>query len=510
MKDFEKELAQYEFWFLTGSQDLYGDSILRQVVQNAQKIVNSLNDKVDLTEGNGINGILPFHTVYKPVLIDSYSIQKIINEANASDKCAGVICWMHTFSPAKMWVRGLTMLNKPLLQFSTQFNQKLPFETIDMDFMNLNQSAHGDREFGYITARMNIPRKVIAGHWMHKNTRNRIAWWMRAAVAAEDGKKLVIVRFGDNMRNVAVTCGDKVEAMIQTGWSVPYFGIGDLVDIMDSLNENEIKAQKEEYATRYKINAGSDSAHVNKQIYEQAKIETALRLFMKKHKAWAFTTNFQDLHGMKQLPGLACQNMMFDGFGFAAEGDWKIAALVRTIKVMTAGIKNSGVSFMEDYTYNLEEDNMLNLGAHMLEICPSISCQTPFIEVHPLGIGGKEDPARLVFNARPGKALCAAIVDMGNRMRMITNLVETITPEQDLKKLPVARAVWKPLPDFTTATEGWIFAGGGHHTAYSDSVSIECIEDFAEICGIEIININEKTNISDLKKELRWNAASWK
>lgn len=510
MKDFEKELETYEFWFLTGSQHLYGDDTLRQVAANSQKIVESLNEGASLAKGDGKSGKLPFKVVCKPTLTDSASIHKLINEANACETCAGIICWMHTFSPAKIWIRGLSVLDKPLLQFNTQFNEKIPYETMDMDFMNLNQSAHGDREFGYITARMDIPRKVIAGHWSHKSTRNRIALWMRSAVAAEEGKKLVIVRFGDNMRDVAVTCGDKVEGMIQLGWSVPYYGIGDLVTCIQEVSNSDIDAKMAEYTSRYIIATHSDAAFAKEQIREQAKIEIAMRRFMQQNKAWAFTTNFQDLHGIKQLPGLACQNMMADGWGFAGEGDWKTAAMVRTMKIMAAGIENGGTSFMEDYTYNLEEGNMQNLGAHMLEICPSIAASKPSIEVHPLGIGDKADPARLVFDGKEGQALCAAIVDMGNRLRIVVNEVKTIKPTQKFEKLPVARALWQPLPNFVTSSEAWILAGGGHHTSYSDTVSLECLRDYAEICNIEILSIGDGTTIPAFRNEIRWNVAAYK
>ncbi len=510
MKEYEQELEKYEFWFLTGCQHLYGAETIAQAAIHSQKIVESFNENAKLSNSDGKNGNLPFQVVYKPILTDSQSIHKIITEANANPSCAGVITWMHTFSPAKIWIRGLSVLDKPLLQLNTQFNEKLPYKTIDMDFMNLNQSAHGDREFGYITARMDIPRKVIAGHWSHKSTRNRIAMWMRAAVAYEDGKNLVIVRFGDNMRDVAVTCGDKVEGMIKLGWSVPFYGIGDLVEVINSVTESEIDEKTREYESRYIIANHANEAFANEQIREQAKVEVAMRKFMKQHNAWAFTTNFQDLHGLKQLPGLACQNMMADGWGFAGEGDWKIAAMVRTMKVMTAGIENAGTSFMEDYTYNLEEDNMLNLGAHMLEVCPSVASAKPTIEVHPLGIGDKTDPARLVFTGKEGNAICVSMVDMGNHMRLVTNDVKTISPQNNFENLPVARVLWQPLPDFITSSEAWILAGGGHHTAYSDSVPLDVLRDYAEIARVELLSITQGTTIHNFRNEIRWNSIAYK
>jgi L-arabinose isomerase len=488
----------YEFWFITGSQDLYGDDTLRQVADDSKKIVESLN-----------GGALPFKVVYKPTLKDSTEIHKTLQEANSNPECAGVICWMHTFSPSKMWIRGLSVLDKPLLQLNTQFNEKIPFATMDMDFMNLNQSAHGDREFGFITSRMDIPRKVIAGHWSHASVQKRMATWMRAAAASIDGKKLVIARFGDNMREVAVTDGDKVEAMIRLGWSVPYFGIGDLVAYMEKASKGDIDSRMDEYAKRYVIGPKFNSGAALENIREQAKIETALRAFMKDVGASAFTTNFQDLHGMKQLPGLACQNMMADGFGFAGEGDWKTAAMVRTFKVMANGL-NCGTSFMEDYTYHLEEGNKMILGAHMLEVCPSVATSKPTVEVHALGIGGKADPARLVFDGKAGPAICASIVQMGSRFRIVLNELETVSSKEPFPKLPVARVLWKPLPSFETAAESWILAGGGHHTAYSDGLTTEYIRDYAEIIGTELVVIGKGTDVPTIRNELRWNAAAYK
>lgn len=504
-----KGLENYEFWFLTGSQHLYGDETLAQVAKDSKEIVESLNENVSLKNGDGKSGCLPYRVVLKPVLTKASEIYKIIQEANTNEKCAGIICWMHTFSPAKMWIRGLSVLGKPLLQLHTQYNEKIPYKTMDMDFMNLNQAAHGDREFGFITSRMRLPRKVIAGHWSHKSTRNRMAVWMRAAVAFEDGKNLVVVRFGDNMRDVAVTDGDKVEAMIKLGWSVPYFGIGDLVECVNKISETEIDKKMDEYKEKYEIADSKDPDFTIGQIREQAKIEIALRKFLSANNAKAFTTNFQDLWGLKQLPGLACQNMMNDGYGFAGEGDWKTAALVRTFKVMGAGLEN-GTSFMEDYTYNLEENCKVNLGAHMLEVCPSVASKKPVIEVHPLGIGDKEDPARLVFDGKSGNAIVTALVDMGNRFRIVLNEIETIEPLEKFEMLPVARVMWKAKPNFETSTESWILAGGGHHTAYSIALNTEYIRDYAEIVGLELIVIDDNSSINSVRNELRWNDASFK
>ena len=498
------DLKQYEFWFVTGSQDLYGDETLRHVADDSRKVVESLNT----------DARMPCKIVWKPTVLTSEGIRAILEEANANGKCAGVIAWMHTFSPAKMWIAGLNSYKKPLLQLNTQFNRDIPYDSIDMDFMNLNQSAHGDREFGFITARMEKPRKVIVGHWGEDETRSRIALWMRAGIAVADGKNLRIARFGDNMREVAVTDGDKVEAMIQLGWSVPYYGIGDLVEYMNKVSEAEIAAQIKVYEAEYDIQWGKDRAYALKQIGEQARIELAMRRFFAERNINAFTTNFQDLHGMKQLPGLACQRLMADGFGFSGEGDWKTAAMVRTFKVMSSGlgggVQGLGDSFMEDYTYHFEPGNEMNLGAHMLEVCPSIAAAKPTLEVHQLGIGDKEDPARLVFTGKPGPAICAAVVDFGNRFRCVINEVNVVTPPKPFPKLPVARVLWKPEPNLRVSAESWILAGGGHHTAFSNIVDTDMVRDWAEMVGIECIAIDKNTTVNVFRNELRWNAAAWR
>ena len=495
------DLKQFEFWFLTGSQDLYGEETLKQVAADSKKIVESM----------GNDSHIPATIVWKPTLLTPESIRATFEQANADEKCAGVICWMHTFSPAKMWIAGLAANKKPLLQFNTQFNEKIPYSTMDMDFMNLNQSAHGDREFGFITSRMDLPRKVIAGYWKDENTLERIGNWMRCACAVADGKNLKIIRFGDNMREVAVTDGDKVEAMVKFGWSVPYYGIGDLVAVMNDVKQSDVDALVNEYDKEYEIVWGSDKAKTREHIAEQARIEIALRKFMKDTGANALTTNFQDLWGMKQLPGLAIQRLLNDGYGFGAEGDWKTAAMVRTFKVMTAGLvtKGKGNAFMEDYTYNLENGKGMDLGSHMLEVDPQVAVSKPRVEVHPLGIGGKDDPARLVFNAITGPALVSAVVDMGNRFRCVVNEIEVVTPPEDFPKLPVARMLWIPQPCLQTSAEAWILAGGGHHTAFSNIISSEMVRDWAEMVGIECTVIDKGTTIAQFRNELRWNAAYW-
>lgn len=493
------ELKKYEFWFITGSQDLYGEETLKQVAKDSKDIVAKLN----------ASGSLPCELVWKETLLTPEGIHKTLEEANSDDKCAGVICWMHTFSPAKMWIAGLNAYKKPLLQFNTQYNIEIPYATMDMDFMNLNQSAHGDREFGYITSRMDLPRQVIAGHWSHPETQKRIADWMRVARAVADGKTLRCLRFGDNMREVAVTDGDKVEAMIRYGWSVPYYGIGDLVAVMDEVSDSDVNALFDEYNQKYEIVYGNDKDFTTKQIKEQAKIEIALRRFLKENNGVALCTNFQDLWGMKQLPGLAIQRLLADGYGFGAEGDWKTSCLVRTFKVMTEGLvkPGKGNAFMEDYTYNLVPGKEADMGSHMLEVDPEIAVSKPKIEVHPLGIGGKEDPARMVFDAITGDGLVAAVVQMPGRFRCVVNEINVVPPEAPLPKLPVARMIWKPYPNLQTSAEAWILAGGGHHTAFSNIITSDMLRDWCEMTGTECVVIDKDTKIPSFRNELRWNAA---
>ena len=489
-----KHITDYNFWFLTGSQDLYGEETLKQVSIHTKEMVEELNKS---------NNIV-CKIIQKETLINTRSIETTIKEANADDNCAGVICWMHTFSPAKMWINGLNALTKPMLQINTQYNKDLPYSTIDMDFMNLNQSAHGDREFGYITARMNLNRNVIVGHWKNTKFQERMSKWMRAAVSATAGKSLNVVRFGDNMRDVAVTCGDKVEAYIKLGWNIPYYGIGDLVEEINKVTESEIDSLIEEYQKTYVIKDPTD--YNIEHIKEQAKIEIALEKFLIENNAEAFTTNFQDLHGMKQLPGLACQHLMAKGYGFAGEGDWKTAAMVRIIKLMGENI-DGGCTFLEDYTYNLEEDNMFNLSAHMLEICPSVSKGTPTIEVHPLGIGDKEDPARIVFDATPADGITVSIIDLGGRMRLVSNTAKVLDTDKTFDNLPVARLLVKPEPNFITSSECWILSGGGHHNAFSTQIDEETLEYYSEIVNIELLKINNETTVSNFRNQDRWNRA---
>jgi len=485
-------LKPYEFWFVTGSQHLYGPEALKQVDEDSKKIVEGLN-----------SSSLSYKIVYKPVVTTSESIRKICNEANQDENCAGIITWMHTFSPAKMWIIGLSELRKPLLHLHTQFNQNIPWDTMDMDFMNLNQSAHGDREYGYICTRMNVSRKVIVGYWKDNDVIKKLGTWMGAAVAFVEGPNIKVARFGDNMRNVAVTDGDKVESQIKFGWSVSYYGIGDLVEVMNKVTEKEIDSLMAEYKESYDI----DPAAPIESIREQARTEIALEKFLKANGCTAFTTNFEDLHGMKQLPGLAVQHLMEKGYGFGAEGDWKTAALLRAMKIMAQGKQTA---LMEDYTYNLDPNNGLILGAHMLEVCPTVAGTKPRIEVHPLDIGGKDDPARLVFDGMEGHAVAASLIDLGNRFRLIVNEVNAVKGEKPLPKLPVARVIWKPEPSLKEAAEAWILAGGAHHTSLSFVVTAEQLMDYAEMVGIECLLINKDTNILNFRNELKWSDIAWK
>ncbi|HUX94871.1 MAG TPA: L-arabinose isomerase [Bacteroidales bacterium] len=483
-------LMTKEVWFITGSQDLYGPATLKQVSADSEKIAASL----------GKSKIISQKIVFKPVLTSPSSIAKLCTEANSSPKCIGLIAWMHTFSPAKMWIQGLSILNKPLLHFHTQINRDIPWKTIDMNFMNLNQSAHGDREFGFIVSRMRINRKVVVGHYLDAEAVGRIAVWIRAAAAYNDTLGMRVARFGDNMREVAVTEGNKVSAQIQMGYSVYGFGIGDLVKEVSRVPDSEIKKLIAEYSSVYSITktvAGSDT------LREAARIELGMESFLKAGDFKAFTTTFEDLHGLRQLPGLAVQRLMAKGFGFGAEGDWKTAAVVRSMKVMAEGLKG-GTSFMEDYTYHLNPDNMSVLGAHMLEICPSIALEKPSLQVHQLSIGGKEDPARLVFKTAPADAINVSVIDLGNRFRMIVNEVEVIKCP-DMPRLPVASVLWKPMPDLKTGAAAWILAGGAHHTGFSTAINSEYLEDFAAMIGIEYVNIGRNFNMTDFRNLLRWN-----
>jgi L-arabinose isomerase len=492
------QLKSYEFWFVTGSQHLYGPETLAEVAANSRA----------LTEGLDNASTIPFKVVFKQVLTTSDDILKLCIEANSNENCAGIITWMHTFSPAKMWIAGLSALQKPQLHLHTQFNRDIPWASIDMDFMNLNQSAHGDREYGFINARMRTKRKVVVGHWQDPEVHQRIGTWMGAAVAFSESRNLKVARFGDNMRNVAVTEGDKVEAQIKLGWSVNGYGVGELVKYIDAVTDSEIDTLLKKYDEVYDFAPeAKEGGSKRDSVREQAKIELGMKAFLEEGNFSAFTTTFEDLHGMKQLPGLAVQHLMAEGYGFGGEGDWKTAALVRLMKIMS---QNKGTSFMEDYTYNFEPGNELVLGSHMLEVCPTVAATKPVIEVHPLGIGGKEDPARIVFTGMVGPAVCASLVDMGERFRLIVNSVDAVKAEKDMPKLPVARLLWKPQPSLKVGAESWILAGGAHHTSFSFAVNEEQLIDFSEMLGIECLLINNDTNALAFRNEIRLNDFVWK
>nr|WP_246301736.1 L-arabinose isomerase [Granulicella arctica] len=484
-----------EVWFVTGSQHLYGAEALTQVAENSKKIAASLAGE----------SAIPVRVVHKLVATTADEISNVCREANNAEACIGLVLWMHTFSPAKMWIAGLSSLRKPFLHLHTQFNRALPYASIDMDFMNLNQAAHGDREFGFITARMRLARKVVVGFWQDAETVAEIAAWTRAALGWHESQHLKVARFGDNMRNVAVTEGDKVEAQRVFGYTVSGFGIGDLTDRMAQFTDAEVERLVGEYREAYTIAKEHDRVD---SLKVAARIELGLRAFLVEGGFGAFTDTFEDLHGMGQLPGIATQRLMADGFGFGGEGDWKTAALVRIMKVMAQGMAG-GTSFMEDYTYDFSGTPKI-LGSHMLEICPTIAKDRPTLEVHPLGIGGKADPVRLVFTAPEGAAVAASVVDMGNRFRMIVNEVDVVAPEQALPKLPVARAMWLPKPSLKVAAAAWIYAGGAHHTGFSQSLTMEHMEDFAEIAGIELVRIDSETKLHQLRRELVWSDAAYK
>ena len=489
-----KALEGLEIWFVTGSQHLYGAEALAQVAKHSQTIAASLNAET----------AIPFKVVFKPVLTTPEEVRGLCREANNSESCIGLILWMHTFSPAKMWIAGLSLLTKPFLHLHTQFNRELPWSSIDMDFMNLNQSAHGDREFGFITARLRLARKVVVGHWQDPQAIADVATWTRAAAGWHESQNLKVARFGDNMREVAVTEGDKVAAQVQLGYSVNGYGVGDLVARMSQVTDAEIDKLVKEYRETYSIAKEHDRPD---SIRAAAKIEIGLRGFLEEGGFGAFTDTFEDLHGLEQLPGIAVQRLMADGYGFGAEGDWKTAALVRTMKVMAHGLPG-GTSFMEDYNYDYSGTPKI-LGSHMLEVCPSIAAGKSSLEVHALGIGGKADPVRLVFTAPSGPAVVASLVDMGNRFRMIVNEVEVIQPDQALPKLPVARAVWLPKPSLRVAAAAWIYAGGAHHTSFSQALTMEHLEDFVEIAGVEMVRIDAETRLTQFRKELRWSEATY-
>ncbi|HRJ70761.1 MAG TPA: L-arabinose isomerase [Terrimicrobiaceae bacterium] len=482
-----------KIWFATGSQDLYGAATLRQVAAHAQTVIQALNH----------SRRIPLEIVFRPVLTNADAIRSLCREADADPDCAGLILWMHTFSPAKMWIGGLSTLAKPFLHLHTQFNRDLPWAAIDMDFMNLNQSAHGDREAGFLHTRLRLRRKVVAGHWSDAEVQDRIGAWMRAVRAWHDWQGARFVRFGDNMREVAVTEGNKVSAEARFGFSVNGHGVGDLVVHVDAATDAAVTRLCREYEETYAVaKALRKGGQRHASLREGARIELGLRSFLAEGKFRGFTTTFEDLRGLRQLPGLAVQRLMAEGYGFGAEGDWKTCALLRAMKVAAAGLKG-GTSFMEDYTYHLAPRGHLVLGAHMLEVCASIASAKPSLEIHPLGIGGKEDPVRLVFDAPPGRAINASLVDLGNRFRLIVNDVRAVKPPKPMPRLPVARAVWQCEPDFKTACAAWIHAGGAHHTGYSYAVTAEEMEDLAEIAGIEFVHIGRGTTLREFRQSLR-------
>jgi L-arabinose isomerase len=489
--------ARSQIWFLTGSQGLYGDDVLAQVASQSRLISDALADA---------EAIVP-EVVAKPVLTDSDAIRRVMLEANSADECVGVVAWMHTFSPAKMWISGLERLQKPLLHLHTQVNRDLPWATIDMDFMNLNQAAHGDREFGYVQSRLGVSRKTVAGHVSDPVVVDAVATWARAATGLAAVRSLKLVRFGDNMRGVAVTEGDKVEAERRFGVSVNTHGVNDLVAVVDSVGEAEVSDLVTAYADEYDVVPElRPSGPCHESLRYAARIELGMRQFLVAGGYGAFTTNFEDLGGLRQLPGLAVQRLMADGYGFGGEGDWKTSVLLHTLKTMAHGLPG-GTSFMEDYTYHLAPGAELILGAHMLEVCPSIAVERPRVEIHPLGIGGREDPVRLVFDAAPGEGLTVGMADMGDRFRLVGNAIDVVAPLAELPRLPVARAVWSPRPDLRTSTTSWLTAGGPHHTVLSTALRREHLEDFAEMAGVELAFIDESTTARGFAQELRWNNA---
>jgi L-arabinose isomerase len=495
-----KALVNLEVWFITGSQHLYGPETLKQVAEHSRQIVKDFN----------ANENIPVTVVYKDTVKSPEEIYAVCAEANNAPNCIGIITWMHTFSPAKMWIGGLKILHKPLLHLHTQFNRDIPWGEIDMDFMNLNQSAHGDREFGFIMSRMRLKRKVVVGHWKDEAVISKINAWARAAAGWHDWQGAKFVRFGDNMRYVAVTDGDKVEAEMTFGYSVNTHGIGDLVKVIGEISDAAVNKLVQEYLDSYQVaKTLKKDGQQHQSLKEAARIELGIQHFLESGNFKGFSDTFEDLHGMVQLPGIAAQRLMAKGYGFAGEGDWKTAALVRAMKTMGRGLKG-GNSFMEDYTYHFDPDNSLVLGAHMLEICESIASDQPSCEIHPLGIGGKADPVRLVFNSSAGPAINASIIDMGNRFRLLVNEVVAVNPIHSLPKLPVARVLWRPYPNMNDGCAAWILAGGAHHTCYSQNLGSEHMEDFAEIAGIEYVRIGKQTDLYQFKNELRWSEVVYK
>ena len=491
-------LQHYEIWFATGSQHLYGPATLRRVAANARRIARAL----------GRAAAMPVPVIFKPVLTTPEAIAQLCREANNAPNCLGLICWMHTFSPAKMWIAGLTSLRKPLVHLHTRANRDIPWGNIDMNFMNLNQAAHGDREFGFICTRLRINRTVVVGYWQDADVQAELGLWARAACAWADAQGGKVARFGDNMRDVAVTEGDKVEAQWRLGYAVNGYGVGELAQRVRQVSAADANRLVREYRAVYQAGPGTAGAAGAAGLRAAASIELGLRAFLEQGGFRAFTTTFEDLHGLAQLPGLAVQRLMADGYGFGAEGDWKTAALVRAMKVMAAGLPG-GTSFMEDYTYHLAPGGMQVLGAHMLEVCPSLATGRPALEIHPLGIGGKADPARLVFGVPAGAGLNASLIDLGHRFRLIVNEVDAVVPPQDLPKLPVARALWAPRPNLKVAAAAWIYAGGAHHTGFTQAIPARCLEMFADMAGIEYVLIGAGATVAAIRQELRWNEAAY-
>jgi len=488
-------MKKSQVWFVTGTQHLYGPETLKQVASDSGEIAKALS----------ASSHIPAEVVFKPILVSPESVTQLMLEANTAPDCIGLIVWCHTFSPSKMWINGLKQLRKPVAHLHTQYNRDIPWSTIDMDFMNLNQAAHGDREHGFIWSRLRLNRKVVVGYWQEDSVQQKLGAWARAATAWADWQGAKFARFGDNMREVAVTEGDKVSAQFKFGYSVNGYGVGDLVACINAIAAQDVDRLVDEYEATYEITSDlRKNGGRHKFVREQARIECGMRAFLKDGGFKGFTTTFEDLHGLEQLPGLAVQRLMAEGYGFGAEGDWKTSAMVRAVKVMSQGLKG-GSSFMEDYTYHLDPAGKCVLGAHMLEVCPSIADKKPKLEVHPLGIGGKMDPARLVFNTPAGEATASTMIDMGNRFRLLVNELDVIAPEHPMPKLPVAQAVWKPRPSLEESCACWIYAGGAHHTAFSQAATSEMLEDFAAMADIEFLKIDGKTSVSDFKKELRFN-----
>tara|TARA_B100001057_G_scaffold68111_1_gene61840 strand:- start:169 stop:1677 length:1509 start_codon:yes stop_codon:yes gene_type:complete len=489
------DISQKEIWFITGSQHLYGEEVLKQVASNSQEI----------TKGIDASKHIPVKIVFKPAVTTPSEITAICIEANNTKNCIGLITWMHTFSPAKMWIGGLSILNKPICHLHTQFNAEIPWGSIDMDFMNLNQSAHGDREFGFMMTRMRKKRKIIVGHWQDENVQNKLGVWSRVALGWDEMQNLKVARIGDNMREVVVTEGDKIEAQLRFGFSVNGYDSSDVVKYINKVSDSELNDLLAVYEDSYNLSESLQKGGVQREsLVDAAKIELGLRAFLDEGGFNAFTDTFENLGTLKQLPGIAVQRLMDDGYGFGAEGDWQCAALLRVIKVMAVGLEK-GTSFMEDYTYHFAPEKSYVLGSHMLEICPSIAVKKPLCEIHPLGIGGKDDPVRLVFNSPSGNAINASLVDMGNRFRLIINEVEVVEPKAELPHLPVARVLWDAKPNLEIATTAWILAGGSHHTVHSQAITSEYMEDFADIAGIELLIIDKKTSIREFKDKINSN-----